>query len=167
MIDVQIRGVRKVLDEVEKTGRRVRNVGPALNVMANLLEIQVERQFATSGRRAKTRWKHLATRTTTARIRRWGYYRRSPGPRSGILQWTGGMRRSFKRGGKGHIRRVRPTGLHWGSQHTLAEIHQKTRPILKMTPRQESLIVGETLRLWIEGQSADQIFTRVRGRAGL
>ncbi len=166
-VDLQIRGVNELLKLARDMGRRVRNPRPAFEVMANLLELQVAKQFKTAGRRTRQPWRALAPSTVAARVRRTGYYRQASGTRVGILQWTGDLRRSWARGGRGHIRRIRATGLQWGSENPKAGYHQRTRAMLAFTDRQRDLITVEPIRQWIAGTRDDVIFQRIRSRAAL
>src|SRR5712675_1906161 len=97
-VSVSLSGVSEVLASVAGLEDRIADVTPALEIIADLLELFVAAQFASEGALGGTRWSPLRPRTTVLRATRRGYYARPPiggaGPEHPILVWTGQLRDS-------------------------------------------------------------------------
>ena len=129
---ISISGIKGKVDEIGGIRKRLADPRPAWRASANLLEKHVAAVFSSEGRRGGRKWKRLAPSTVEARTKGWGYYRRPPafnaGPRSPILTWSGRLRKSFKRGGTGHIRQLSVSGLIWGSSNRYGAFHDSPAP---------------------------------------
>ena len=173
-----LNGVDEILERIAGLEARARDLRPALEITANLLELHVARTFATEGAASGHPWPPLAESTVRARTKRWGYYRHwapmagasGAGP---ILQWHGRLSRSFRRGGVAHIRVVSPSGLTWGSGVAYGIYHQSTRPRSRLPRRapiafrddfQRREIVFQPVRLWLQGVPPGAIEPTLRSR---
>ena len=181
ILSIDIVGITPLVDEIGGIRKRLKNPTPAYRVTANLLERHVRATFSSQGKRIGSPWKRLATSTVLARTKRWGYYRKAPafsaGARGPILTWTGRLRRSFGRGGTGHIRQVATSGLIWGSSVPYGIFHDSPglragnlprRPILTFLTRfQEREILVRPLQLYLQGVPVGAIETVVGSRIGV
>jgi hypothetical protein len=173
-----LHGLPEILARVAGLESRARDLRPALEVTANLLELHVQRTFATEGAHSGHPWPPLADSTVRARTRRWGYYRHwaptaGAGGSGPVLTWHGRLSRSFTRGGVAHIRIVSPSGLIWGSGVVYGIYHQSTRPRKRLPRRapiafrddfQRREIFFQPVRLWLQGVPAGAIESTQRAR---
>ena len=174
-VSLQTAGFGAVLDRLAGLESRLASPEPALEIVADLLEAHVAKTFDTEGAEAGARWAPLAASTVRARTRRTGYYRLAPsmgaGPTGPILTWTGRGRRSFARGGTGHVRQISASGLTWGSTVDYLRFHQfgaRRRVILGFRDAfQQRELVFQPLRLWLQGVPAGAIRTVMGARTGL
>lgn len=180
-LTIAITGIEAKVNEIGGIRKRLANPTPAWRASANLLEKHVKGIFSSQGARAGKAWRKLAASTVEARTRGWGYYRRPPafsaGPRSPILTWSGRLRRSFTRGGTGHIRTLSVSGLTWGSSIPYGIFHDSPglragnlprRPILTFLTRfQEREILVRPLQLYLQGVPVGAIETVVGSRIGV
>lgn len=99
--------------------------------IAASLEDEVARGFDTEGSSTGTKWHPLSRGYATWKARHY------PGRR--ILEATGDLRRSYEKGGGGHIRKLEPRSMVWGSEVPYGRFHQAggsrlpRRPILRLT----------------------------------
>ena len=173
---MSLQGLEPVIAKFGGIAERLAHPEPALNVIADNLELHVAQQFATEGGRAGAPWAPLAPSTLTARARRWGYYRSAPAGAAGILRWTGRLAASFRQGALDHIREIDATHLRWGSVDPRAKFHQSTAPRRRLPRRppiaftgdfQQRELVFTPLRLWLQGVPAGAIATVTRARLSL
>ena len=181
VLSIDIVGIKPLVDEIGGIRKRLKNPTPAYRVTANLLERHVRATFSSQGKRIGSSWKRLAESTVLARRRGWGYYRKAPafgaGPTGPILTWTGRLRRSFGRGGAGHIRQVAVSGLIWGSSVPYGIFHDSPAPRVGTLPRREILgfvntfqereILVRPLQLYLQGVPAGAIETTIGARIGI
>ncbi len=180
--DVSVVGLDNAVDEIGGMRDRALNLRRPLAITANLLEAHVAMVFSTRGARIGAPWDRLAPSTRLARRKRWGYYgRRQPsgavGAAGPALQWSGRLRRSFKRGGVAHLRRVSRSALTWGSGVRYGVFHDSPRPRRGSLPRrpilafrddfQRAQITTEPIRLWIQGVPPGAIMVLMQGRLRL
>lgn len=177
-VGASISGIEEIVERIGGIHERARDPSPALEVVANLLELHVQRNFATQGAQGGLPWPPLADSTVQARTRRWGYYRRwaptaGVGGAQPVLVWHGRFKRSFTRGGVAHIRHVSPSGLTWGSGVVYGIYHQSTRPRTRLPRRppiafrddfQKREILFQPLRLYVQGVPPGAIETTMRAR---
>jgi phage gpG-like protein len=177
-LGAQITGLAEISERIGGITARAADPRPALEVVANLLELHVQRNFETQGAQGGKPWPPLAASTVRARTKRWGYYRRwSPtsnaGPSGPILVWHGRLQRSFARGGVAHIRIVSPSGLTWGSGVVYGIYHQSTRPRSRLPWRppiafrddfQQREILFQPIRLYLQGVPPGAIEGTMRAR---
>jgi len=180
-LSIDISGIEGKVDEIGGIRSRLKNPMPAWLATANLLEKHVGGVFASQGARGGSLWKPLAASTVKARTKRWGYYRRPPafsaGPTSPVLTWSGRLRRSFRRGGAGHVRHISASGLTWGSSVRYGIFHDSPGPRTGHLPRrailafgsifQEREILVRPLQLYLQGVPAGAIETVVGSRIGV
>lgn len=179
-VSVSVSGVEEVLDKIAGLEERLADVTPALEIIADLLELFVAAQFASQGSQGGVHWAPLAFRTTVLRLERRGYYARTPtggaGPQGPILVWTGRLRDSFKRGAAEHVRLISRDGLEWGTQVPYAGFHQSPlartrlprRPMVSFRDSfQQRELAFQPLRLWLQGVPAGAIKTVLIARLGL
>lgn len=99
--------------------------------IADSLEGEVRKAFQTEGSSTGTKWHPLSRGYATWKARHY------PGRR--ILEATGALRKSYEQGGGGHIRKVSPRSMTWGSEVPYGRYHQAgsgrlpRRPILRLT----------------------------------
>ena len=123
------------------------------DAMADTLEDEVAKSFQTEGTHTGARWHPLSRRYAMVKARRF------PGKR--ILEATGRLRQSFKRGGRDHVRSIRPRRMVWGSSVQYFSYHQEgtrrmpRRPILRLRSAQKD----EWQRM-----IHDHLLERARGR---
>ena len=177
-LGAQLEGLDEIVERIAGLESRAADPQPALEVVANLLELHVQRTFATEGAHSGHPWPPLGESTVRARTRRWGYYRRwAPTAGAGgigpILTWHGRLARSFARGGVAHIRLVSPSGLTWGSGVVYGIYHQSSRPRTRLPRRapiafrddfQQREILFQPVRLWLQGVPAGAIESTLRAR---
>ena len=180
-LSIDILGDEALVNSIGGIMARLRNPVPAYRATANLLEKHVAGVFRSQGGRLGITWKPLAASTVKARTQRWGYYRRPPQFSAGavgpILTWTGRLRRSFGRGGSGHIRLVSVSGLTWGSSVPYGAYHDSPGPRRGTLPRrailefrstfQEREVVVRPLQLYLQGVPAGAIETVIGARIGV
>jgi len=180
-VSVDIEGIRQVTDRVAGLATRLANLQPAFQIIADLLEAQVARQFATEGAWAGVPWRPLAPSTVQARLRHTGSYRAggqqlAAGATGPILTWTGRLRLSFAQGSPDHVREISDDGLRWGSRVPYAGYHQSTLPRRKLPRRpivafrdanQQREIAFQPLRLWLQGVPEGAIRSVMSARLGL
>lgn len=106
---------------------------PVLQRIAMRIEGEIEKQFATEGAHAGSKWAPLA-KTTLARKKALGFP-------SDILVATGDLKRSWRKGGIGNIFDVTPDMVRVGSLDKKTKFHQKgtskmpARPMAVLTPQ--------------------------------
>jgi len=171
-VSVTLDGIREIDDQIAGLAERARDLKPAFEIIADLLELWVAAQFASEGAQAGTRWAPLKYRTTVLRLTRSGYYRLPPtggaGPQHPILVWTGRLRSSFRQGGAEHVRIVTDDGLDWGSRVPYAGPLHRRRPIVAFQGSfQQREIAFQPLRLWLQGVPPGAIRTVMMARLGI
>ena len=177
-VSFALSGFEPLLERLAGLEARFANPEPALEIVADLLEAHVAKTFDSQGAEAGAPWQPLAASTVRMRARRTGYYRLSPSMGAGstgpILTWTGRGRRSFARGGAGHVRMVSASGLVWGSTVDYLRYHQHgggrlpRRVVLGFRDAfQQRELVFQPLRLWLQGVPAGAIRTVMQARTGL
>lgn len=165
---VTIEGADRAMELIAARADRMRDVAPAFEVIADLLEAHVAATWATQGARIGHAWRPLARLTIAQRTARRGYYRAAPAPDAGptgpVLVWTGRSRASFRRGSAQHVREVSPSSLRWGSSRALLRSHQEgtirlpRRPVLGFRDAwQQREIVWQPVRQWLQGVPAGTI----------
>lgn len=167
---VTVSGVAGTVQRIAGLEARARDCQPALAVVADLLELQVDRAFTSRGAAIGHPWPALAPRTLQARARRWGYYGRflPRGATTIPLDWTGRARTGFARGSGDHVRQVSATALRWGSTVPYVGFLQPRFPMLAFRDTaQARAILVEPIQLWVQGVPAGAIATVARARAGL
>ena len=176
----EIAGLPPVLETIGALERRLRNVGPAWTVVANLLEGHVAKTFATAGAHVGKPWQALASSTVRMREKGWGYYGRQAatagvGPTGPILVWQGRLRSSFRRGSSEHIRQIDESTLHWGSRVPYGIYHHSLAPRRRLPrrrlldfrdPFQRRQVLVEPLRLWLQGVPPGAIEATMSARLG-
>jgi len=167
---VEVSGVAGTVHRIAGIEARAQDCSPALTVIADLLEAQVDRVFTSRGASVGRPWPPLAASTLRARARRWGYYGRFA-PRGATtipLDWTGRLRTGFAQGSSDHVRQVSATTLRWGSTVPYAGFLQPRFPMLAFRDQaQARAILQEPVRLWVQGVPAGALATVARARAGL
>ena len=122
--DIEVTGEKQVQRFIQNFGLRSKDMRPPLMDFAKyILKRFADRFKKETGR---TKWQPLAESTVLARTKHWGGYRQpsSQGPRHMILQWTGGLMRSFSvQGAEGNVFRVTPSSLEIGSSLKTAAYH--------------------------------------------
>lgn len=180
-LSIDITGIEGKVKEIGGIRKRLANPTPAWRASANLLEKHVRGVFSSQGVRGGSLWRRLAPSTVKARTRGWGYYRRpaafGAGPTSPILTWSGRLRKSFTRGGAGHIRRLSVSGLTWGSSIPYGIFHDSPGPRTGSLPRrpilsflsifQEREILVRPLQLYLQGVPIGAIETVIGARIGV
>jgi len=171
-ISIKVQGLEDVIEKIGGWASRARNLKPALKIVDKLLEVHVEAQFKSEGRRGGKPWKRLSRRTVKARANRWGYYRRASafgaGATGPILTWSGRLRRSFKRGGSGHVSRVSRSQLVWGSSIRYGRFLVRKRPILMFKNQfQRREVTFQAIRMHLQGVPPGAILTVMRARVRL
>lgn len=175
---LSLNGLDEVVDKIAGLEARARNLSPAFQIVADLLEAHVAMTFATQGARSGKPWAPLAPSTVRARTRRWGYYRRvRPGPDAAaigpILVWSGRTRGSFRRGSRDHVRQISDRELAWGSKREIVRFHQLGRgrrrrpPLAFKDDFQKRELVYQPIRLWLQGVPPGAIRTTMYARTGL
>src|SRR5260370_6595983 len=84
-----------------------------------------------------------------------------------MLDWSGHLLHSFRRGGEDHIREVSDTRLHWGSRVPYARFLARRRPMLLLDEATRRLLIREPIRLYVQGAPPGAIEAIARARAGL
>lgn len=171
-------GIKDVVKEIAGLEERARNLRPAFEIVADLLEAHVAAQFATEGAHAGTPWRPLAPATQLQRLRHTGSYRRggalAAGPTGPILTWTGRTRLSFQAGSPDHVREISERELRWGSRYAVAGYHQRGN--LRLPQRkivafrdvfQQRELAFQPLRLWLQGVPPGAIRAVMATRLGL
>jgi hypothetical protein len=167
---VEVSGVPATVERIAGIEARAADCSPALAVVADLLEAQVDRAFTSRGASIGRPWPPLAASTLKARARRWGYYGRVA-PRGATtipLDWSGRLRTGFAQGSGDHVRQIGATTLRWGSLVPYAGYLQPRFPMLGFRDvNQANAILREPVRLWVQGVPAGALATVARARAGL
>ena len=179
-IAIEVTGVEEVVERIGGIADRVGKLRPAFEVVADLLEGHVAKTFATQGSRIGQAWQALAVSTVRARTNRTGYYGlRGPsgaGPAGPVLQWSGRLLRSFRRGGVAHFRRVSDTGLIWGSGVRYGVFHQSKAPRSRLPRRpmlgfrdefQRREVLFQPIRMYLQGVEPGAIRAVMGPRLGL
>lgn len=178
-ISVTIQGTERVVSNLKAVAARAKNVRPALQIVADLLQALAAEAVRTRGGVIGHRWAPLAPSTVKARQRGYGYYAQAPG--AGVnsrtpLVWTGGMIHSFVKGDPYNVRRITSTSLEWGSSHPIVGYHNSRaprfvipfRPILGFSGEaQKRTITVEPLEMWMRGVGVPGIRATAFGRSGL
>lgn len=125
---------------------RVEDVRPAWKDVGDYLRRRMREQFATEGRSLGRRWDPLSPS-----------YRARKAGNKGILDLTGGMRRSFTTKGRDHIEHGYRRSFVFGSRHKLAPFHQEGT---RQMPQRPILYAGRGVRKDINRMLEDYI---VRG----
>jgi len=174
-VGVEITGMSDAMARLAGADARTRNLQPAFEVIADLLELHVGNTFATQGAAINRPWAPLRTRTVDARARRWGYYGHQPvsgvhhlGP---ILVWTGRTRDSFRHGYPEHVRVVSSATLIWGSSRAIAQYHQRGGVVLPQRTIlgfrddfQKQELIYQPLKLYLQGVPPGAIRTLMQAR---
>lgn len=153
-IDIVETGMLKM----ETLQLRLSDLRPGLERIADSLEKHVSTVFATEGSHLGLPWTPLRANTVKSRFNRWGYYRAEPGAgvsaNNPILQWTGRMKLSFRKGDSNHVRRISADLLEWGSRLKQAVIHgrNKKRPIMGFNVTQTRTVIAEPFLEWFTGR---------------
>lgn len=180
-VSISVSGVADVLTEIGGLESRLADLSPAFEIIGDLLEAHVARQFETEGQWGGTPWAPLALATQRMRATHTGSYRAggallAGGPTGPILTWTGRLRLSFTRGSGEHVRTITAEGLSWGSRVPYAGYHQSPLPRLRLPRRpivafrdafQEREIAFQPLRLHLQGVPPGAIRSVMSARTGL
>ena len=175
MIETKVGGLDPLVKKFKAMEKRGKNLAPVLRVIDELLDRHVEKNFETQGAHGGRAWAALKRSTITARTRRWGYYRRRPrgaSPSGPVLQWTQGLKQSWQKGKKDHIRILTRRSLRWGSAHPAAPFHQKgkgrrKRQMLRFANSfQRREITARPISMYLMGVPVGAIRTIMRARQG-
>lgn len=164
-------GLPPILDKLAGLEARARDFSQPLALVAKLLEGTAVKAFETQGQSLGSPWRALAPATVTARTRRWGYYRRASsvgGPSWPILVWSGRLLGGFQLGSPDHVREISAFALRWGTRVPYAAPLSRARPMVAFRSdfaRRE--VIGQPLRLWLQGVPLGAIETVVRARTRL
>lgn len=176
-IQVTVRGMEQVRDQVETRANRVKNMRPGFDVVADNLEKHVMQTFRTQGYITGKLWPVLARSTQRSRRMEWGYYHKARASdadfRGPSLVWTGDLRSSFTSGHPKNIRRIQRQRMEYGSRDERAVFHAegagdlpKRDPIKFRSKEQVRVLVLEPLTLWLRGFSKARIQATSAVRTG-
>lgn len=115
-LDVEVFGERIMSRHMLSRADRIDDFGPAFRRIADLLRNVARKQFDSEGEYASGGWKPLAEATVERK--------RKAGLDPRILHATGALRDSLTGRGAGHIQKVLPQALHWGSSVAYGKFHQ-------------------------------------------
>ncbi len=174
--EVRVTGLRALEEKFKGMAKRGKNLRPVLGLIDELLDAHVDKVFETQGAHGGRSWPGLRPLTIKARANRWGHYRRpargGAGASGPILQWTQGLRRSWRKRGRHHIRILTKKSLRWGSEHPNVAFHQKgsgrrERKMLRFRNRfQRREITVRPISMWIMGVPIGAIRTVMKARTG-
>jgi phage gpG-like protein len=148
---VQAIGLKQLVGGLEKSSKRARDLRPIMKWAARETQKQTTRVFNSEGASAGGRkWPELAQATLAIKAARY--------PGKPMLERTGKLKRSLRRGGSGHVRVIGKKGLRFGTRVSYAQDLQQgdartpPRPFLFIGPRLAKRVQDAVRDYVVEGK---------------